>query len=74
MVYPYITGSVCYVNPYWAQPLYIYLLLTNSCMEIIIIFVCSVVHCATLHLNLNASTMCQYFLSNQKNISSLDIE
>ena len=47
-VYLHITGSGHYVHPSWAQPSYIYLLLITSCVEVIIIFICSTVKRATL--------------------------
>ena len=46
-VYSYITGSGCYANSYWAQQLYIYLLLDTSWEEAIVIYICSIVQHAT---------------------------
>ena len=34
-IYAYITGSGYCVNPSWAQPLYSYLVLTTSSVEVI---------------------------------------
>ena len=46
-VYSYISGSSCYVNPYWngykPLPLYSYLLMATSCADLIIICICYVV-------------------------------
>ena len=43
-VYPNIFGSGHYVNPFWSQLLQSFLLLTNSCVEVVIIYICYTVN------------------------------
>ena len=47
-VYYYTYGRSIYVNPSWAQPLWSYLIIINSWVEVIIICIYYVVHRATL--------------------------
>ena len=44
----YIPRISCYVKPSSAQPLQNYLIMDNSCVEVIIIFIYSFVQCVTL--------------------------
>ena len=63
MVYPYTPGSGRYVNPSCEKPLQSYLLLTTSCMEIIILCVCSAIQHATSAQIRNTDFECRIWRS-----------